>query len=276
MRSYSKPQAALNPLLSAIVWLAALVGGVPSVGAQEVSTDASSASSVSPAARAGGNAHFAPEDIGDSMLTHRRYQGAIEAYKTAPGDSSAVWNKMGIAYQMLFNTKDAARCYKESLRLDPGNAWALNNLGTVYDSQGDLAGAEALYRKGLMLDPNSARIAMNLGTILMLKKKFREGSDLYRRALALDPDVFNNTGTPISRSGVPVKLRGVVNYYKARGCAQAGRDDCVIRFLGRALAEGFTSSEKVARDRNFSYLHGNPAFQRLIAPEPITAMPSIP
>jgi len=41
---------------------------------------------------------------------------------------------MGIAYQMMFNLADAARCYQASLRLDPKNARVFNNLGTVYDS----------------------------------------------------------------------------------------------------------------------------------------------
>ena len=26
--------------------------------------------------------------------------------------TAAIWNKMGIDYQMMFNSKDAARCYK--------------------------------------------------------------------------------------------------------------------------------------------------------------------
>ncbi len=42
---------------------------------------------------------------------------------------------MGIAYQMMFNVKDATRCYNASLKLDPKNPQVLNNLATVYDSQ---------------------------------------------------------------------------------------------------------------------------------------------
>ena len=45
-------------------------------------------------------------------MAHQRYQAAIEAYKKAPQDSAAVWNKMGIAYQMMFNLEDAIRCYQ--------------------------------------------------------------------------------------------------------------------------------------------------------------------
>ena len=45
-------------------------------------------------------------------MAHHRYQAAIEAYKQAPQNSAAVWNKMGIAYQMMFNLPDATRCYE--------------------------------------------------------------------------------------------------------------------------------------------------------------------
>src|SRR5579863_7854816 len=78
-----------------------------------------------------------PEELADSLMTHQRYQAAIESYKKAPQDSAAVWNKMGIAYQMMFNLVEATSCYQRSLKIDPKNANVLNNLGTVYDSQKD-------------------------------------------------------------------------------------------------------------------------------------------
>ena len=162
-------------------------GGFLALKAQQAPTEASPAlvARISPEAR------FTPEDLGDSMLIKKRYQKAIEAYKNASQSSALVWNKMGIAYQMMYDMKNAARCYRESLRRNPGNAWALNNLGTVYQSTGDLAQAEKLFRRGFELDPRAARIAMNLGTVLMARNKFSEGSDFYKRALALAPDVFD-------------------------------------------------------------------------------------
>jgi len=45
------------------------------------------------------------EELGDTLSVHRRYQAAIEEYGKATS-SAAVWNKMGIAYQMMFNLKD--------------------------------------------------------------------------------------------------------------------------------------------------------------------------
>jgi len=53
-----------------------------------------------------------PEEVGDSMMAHQRYQAAIEAYKKAPRDSPNVWNKMGISYQLMLDAEDASRCYQ--------------------------------------------------------------------------------------------------------------------------------------------------------------------
>ena len=48
-------------------------------------------------------------------MAHQRYQAAIEAYKKAPTNEPAVWNKLGIAYQLMF---DLDRCEAE-LRESP-------------------------------------------------------------------------------------------------------------------------------------------------------------
>ena len=102
-----------------------------------------------------------PEQIGDSLMAHQRYQAAIEAYRKAPPDDATTWNKMGIAYQMMFNMTEAMRCYQKSLKLSPKNSNVLNNLGTAYDAQKDYRAAEKMYRKALKIDPNArtARIA---------------------------------------------------------------------------------------------------------------------
>src|SRR5579859_3765514 len=87
-----------------------------------------------------------PEQLGDALMAHQRYQAAIEAYKKAAGKDPAVWNKMGIAYQLLFNQTDAMHCYEVSHKLDPKNANVLNNLGTVFDAMKQFHNAERQYR----------------------------------------------------------------------------------------------------------------------------------
>ena len=208
-----------------------------------------------------------PEDVGDSMLIQRRYHEALDAYGKVTDRSPDLWNKMGIAYEMMFDLKDAARCYKKSLGLKSDSAKAMNNLGTVYEMQGDYNKAADLYRKALKLSPDSARISINLGTNLIVRGKYSDGSHMYARALALDPDVFEDPDTLVSKGIAPLSQRRALNYYKALACAQAGLSERAIQFLQKAVNEGFTGLKKAAQSSSFVRLHGNPKFEQLIDQE---------
>ena len=206
-----------------------------------------------------------PEQLGDSLSAHQRYQAAIESYKKAPEDSADVWNKMGIAYQMMFNLQNAERCYKKSLKLDPKNAAVLNNLGTVYDSMKNFSSAEHMYRKALKIDANSALIHKNLGTDLMAQHRYKQGWTNYQAALALDPLIFQDSSNLHVDNPASAEDRGAMNYYMARGCVRAGQNDRAIEYLRMALNEGFTSPKKLVADSDFASLHGSPAFEQMLA-----------
>jgi tetratricopeptide (TPR) repeat protein len=196
---------------------------------------------------------------------HQRYQEAIEAYRKAPSDSAGVWNKMGIAYQMMFNLYDAERCYRASLKLDPKNPRVLNNLGTVYDSLKEFSEAERMYRKAVKVDPNAALIYKNLGTSLLSQHKYKKGWEVYKTALTIDPHIFQATDSPRVDNPASAEDRGAMNYYMARGCVRAGMNDCAIEYLRMALNEGFTNPKKLEADNEFAGLRGLPAFERLLA-----------
>jgi tetratricopeptide (TPR) repeat protein len=207
-----------------------------------------------------------PEEVGDALMIHQRYQAAIEAYRKAPAGSATVMNKLGIAYQLMFNFDEAVRCYKASSKIDPASPRVYNNLGTVYDGLKQYRNAERMYRKALKLDPGSSLVLKNLGSDLLAQQKYKEGWDLYKAALALDPNVFEEPATSL-RVTNPVSLseRGAMNYYKAKGCLRAGMTDRAIDYLRMALNEGFTNPRKIAADSEFAGLRGVPAFERLLA-----------
>lgn len=261
MRRIDPRRSLRNSLLRATLLLSSLCLAPLTLPAQQAAAESASASPSIADIRA----HVTPEDMGDSLLFHRHYQQAIDQYRKAQSDSPDVWNKMGIAYQMLSDLKDAERCYKESLRLKPVNELALNNLGTVYELLGSYAKAETLYRKALQLDPDYAQFAMNLGTNLMIQAKYNRGAAMYKRALALDPHVFEQSVSPAIESGVPIEQRGAIHYYLARNCAQAGFNDRAVAYLKKALDEGFVTPDQVARDITFAALRALPAFQQLLA-----------
>lgn len=205
------------------------------------------------------------EQIGDSMSVRQRYQAAIAAYSKADPMTPAIWNKMGIAYQMMFAVKDAIRCYNTSLKLDPKNPQVMNNLATVYDSQKQFRQAEKLYRKALKLDPKSALIHRNLGSNLMAQHKYKKGAESYRAALAIDPQIFtSHTGASV-QNPASAQDRGALHYYMARGCVSAGNSECAIQNLRLALNEGYTNVRKIVTDEFFASIRELPGFQQLIA-----------
>lgn len=205
------------------------------------------------------------EQIGDSLMARQHYQAAIAAYSKSPKLTAAIWNKMGIAYQMMFNDNDASRCYKESLKLEPDNPQTLNNLGTVYASMKSYGAADRMYRKALKLDPKSARILKNYGTNLLAEHKYNKGWEIYKQALALDPEVFANSDGPTVEDPSNIQERGAMNYYMAAGCAHAGYVECALQYLRLALDEGFTTRKKVQADAEFASIRENPSFKQLLA-----------
>jgi tetratricopeptide (TPR) repeat protein len=206
-----------------------------------------------------------PEQLADSLAAHQHYQAAIEAYAKIPAKSASLWNKMGVAYQMMFNMKDATRCYKESFRLSAHDPLVLNNLGTVYDSQRRYKAAERIYHRALKIDPRSAAILENLGTNLLAQHKNNEGWDAYKKALAADPKIFQNHSGPKVGNPGSLEERGAMNYYMARACSLAKLTDCALQHLEVALDEGFITPKKVATDVDFASLRDEPAFQQLLA-----------
>jgi len=206
-----------------------------------------------------------PEQVGDSLVAHQRYQAAIAAYSQSPAMTADIWNKMGIAYQLMFNSRDATRCYKESLKLDPANSQVLNNLGTVYASLKQYGQADRMYRKALKLDAKSALVLKNYGTNLLAEHKYHKGWEMYQQALAIDPGIFADHSGPTIENPSDVQERGAMNYYMAAGCARAGYTDCALQYLRLALDEGFTTRKKVEADSQFASLRENPAFKQLLA-----------
>jgi tetratricopeptide (TPR) repeat protein len=204
-------------------------------------------------------------EIGDWLVSERRYEAAINAYASSAEMTARVWNKMGIAYQLMVNSNEAIRCFKESLKLNPGDPKVWNNLGVVYESQQDWGAAERMYRKALKLDPHFALTYKNLATNLFAQRKYSQGSDAYQQAMAIDPGIFAEGKNPTVGNPAAVHERGAMNYYIALACVRAGQYDRALDHLRTALDEGFADPKKVVSNSEFASLRGNPAFQQLLA-----------
>jgi len=206
-----------------------------------------------------------PEQLGDSLSGHQRYQAAIAAYSKITDPSAEVWNKLGIAYQMMFNPKDAIRCYTASLKLNSHNSTVLNNMGTVYDSLKQYGTAERYYRKAIKIDPHSALVFRNIGSNQLAQHKYKKGWEFYQAALKINPQIFETRSGASVQNPASAQDRGAMHYYMAKSCVTAGNSTCAIQNLRLALNEGYTNPKRIADDGSFATLRELPAFQQLIA-----------
>ncbi|HEV2324472.1 MAG TPA: tetratricopeptide repeat protein [Terracidiphilus sp.] len=209
---------------------------------------------------------LSPELIGDVAAAHQHFRAAIAAYAKAPQMTAVLWDKTGIAYEMLHDFGGAIRCYQEALRLNPDFAEVYNNLGTLYGLARNFAKADRNYRMALKLDPNSPRFLRNLGTNLLAERKFAAGWAAYRQALAIDPGIFD-VGGPTVGSAASVHNRGAMYYYIALGCARIGDANCAVENLRAAVDRGFADPKQIAEDERFATLRRNHAFQLFLKEE---------
>lgn len=265
MSSFDKRVLPASVLMAAIVGASGL--GLAQAPAPQSPEPPSKAASQSANSTSSPAFQATPEQLGDSLMAHQRYQAAIEAYKKAPRNDAAAWNKMGIAYQLMFNLTDAMHCYRTSHKLDPKNSNVINNLGTVYDALKEYHNAEKMYRKALKIDPNSALIRKNLGTNLLAQHKYQKGWEQYVAALKLDPEIFGRSTRPRVENPASISDRGAMNYYLAKGCVRAGMPERAVEYLRMAINEGYITPKKVISDGEFATLHDLPAFKELMASE---------
>jgi len=221
-----------------------------------------------PAASQNGSApavifHPTPENLGDSLMARQQYQAAVDQYRQAT-PTPELLNKMGVAYQLYFDVRDAGRCYREALRKDPKNAKYLNNMGSIYMANREYTRAVKTFRKAVQYDPQSALYQKNLGTALFADRSYKKGWVAYQEALKLDPEIFDHSGSVRVENPGTIQDRGAMNFYMAKGCMKAGLPDRAIEYLRMALNEGFTTPKKVIADAEFNPLHNMPAFLQMM------------
>jgi pentatricopeptide repeat protein len=206
-----------------------------------------------------------PEQIADSLMAHQRYQAAIEEYRKVNPMSPDSWNKMGVAYQMMFDNRQAEQCYRKALKLDPKNAVSMNNMGSIYMAEKEYGEAEKAYRRAVKLDSHTALFRKNLGTAYLSHRKYKKGWEAYQEALAIDPQIFDHANSVRVQNPSSVQDRGAMNFYMAKGCVKAGMPEKAVYYLRLALNEGFTTPKKIMADAEFAVLYDNTEFQQMLA-----------
>jgi tetratricopeptide (TPR) repeat protein len=212
------------------------------------------------------------EGRGDQLRSEKNYLDAMDYYQAATiktGGTASLMNKMGICNLMLQRYKDARKDFSRAVKKDHSHADAYNNLGVVYYQQRDYGKAIKNYEKAVSLNL-SASYYSNLGAAYFAKKQFEKAAYNYAKALELDPDIFER----VSRAGVQAQLpspddRARYDYVLAKLYARMGSADRSLRYLKKAMEDGYKDIGNVYKDHEFSNLRKDPRFTELMAAKTI-------
>ncbi|MFH0851482.1 MAG: tetratricopeptide repeat protein, partial [Candidatus Peregrinibacteria bacterium] len=147
------------------------------------------------------DAYVAHVNLGNIQRYRGEEEQAIASYRTAidimikkgrtgPGldrSLSKTLSNLASAQREENDFAAAQSSYREALRLNPQNVYALLGLGVVAGQQGDHASAERYYRQAILSAPDFAPAPLNLGALLVGMGRLEEGVTAYRTALDLNP-----------------------------------------------------------------------------------------
>ena len=208
------------------------------------------------------------EGRGDQLRSEMNYLDAVDYYQAATakaGGTAALMNKIGICNLMLQRYKEARKDFSRAVKKDPDHSDAYNNMGVVYYQQKDYGKAIKNYEKACSLN-QWASYYSNLGAAYFAKKQFEKAAYNYSKALELDPDIFER----VSHAGVQAQLpspddRARYDYVLAKLYARMGVPDRSLRYLKKAMEDGYKDIANVYKDHEFSDLRKDPRFGELMA-----------
>jgi tetratricopeptide (TPR) repeat protein len=206
------------------------------------------------------------EERADIYMARKSYAEAIDCYHRAlkqQGFSSAqLWNKLGIAYQLDMDYRAARKAYQKATKLQANFAEPWNNLGTTYFLENKFRKSAKYYQRAIKRSPDSASFHMNLGASFSRMKKFPEAVEQYREALRLDPNVLrehSSTATVVAAHGSDVEFY----FYLAKVFASLSRPEDSVRYLRRALEDGFKDLKRLDEDPDFQKISHDPGYVEL-------------
>ena len=226
----------------------------------------------SPSARPPQTKELTLEERADIFMARKNYEDAADYYyrslKLASFKNPVVWNKLGIAYQVQTKYNSAQKAYNNAVRVNKNFPEAWNNIGTVYCMEKKYGKSVKYYQRAIDIMGNNASFHLNLGTSYYHLKKFDLAVAEYRTALGIDPKVMaqeSAVGTVVHASGTGVEFY----FYLAKAYASIGDADEAVRYLRRALEDGFSDQKRITGDPDFNKISNYPAFVELMNHPPV-------
>jgi tetratricopeptide (TPR) repeat protein len=261
-------------ILAAAFWLAVGVPAFTQQGESPAKGTGIPGPSVSPEgtpSTPSQTARLSNEDRADIFMARKSYHDALDYYQRALKDKTnqnpRIWNKIGIARQNLQELSEARRAYKEAIRLRKDFSEPYNNIGTTYYLNDQAKKSLKWYRQAIERDPSNPAYHYNLGTALYATKRFKEAIESYQRVLDLDSNFFtsrSNVGTTLQARPADAKYF----FYIAKVFAHNNRFEEAVRYLRRALEDGFKDFEMIDQDPDFKIMAEFPPYVELRATPP--------
>lgn len=212
------------------------------------------------------------EERGDICMARKNFADAADYYARALNDPSAkkaeLWNKLGIAYQQVNKFRYAQKAYMNAAHTDKTFAEAFNNIGTLYFMTKKYGKSVGYFQRALKLRGDVAVFHLNLGSAYYHLKRYPPAVHEYRAALALDPAILtpeSGTGTVVSAGQTDVEYY----FYMAKALASMGNADLAVRYLRRALEDGYKHPQRIKVDPDFKKISQYPAFVELMRNPPV-------
>jgi len=227
---------------------------------------------VSPPADVPAHRELTLQQRADIFMARKNYADAADYYyralKQATFNDPALWNKLGIAFQQENKFHSARQAYTKATRVDENFAEGWNNIGTVFFMEKKYGKSVPYYQKAIKLKGDTAAFHLNLGTSYYHLKKIDEAVEEYRTALGLDPKVAvqnSAVGTAIHAGATDMEFY----FYMAKAFASIGNAEESVRYLRRALEDGFKGAAQIGEDPDFKKISQYPDFVDLMRNPPV-------
>jgi protein O-GlcNAc transferase len=130
------------------------------------------------------------ETIGDLLIRRKAFSEAVRYLRRGiqidPYSSTSHY-LLGLAYQGLYDWKNASEEFATAIDMDPKDVRAWESCGKVLINLGRLEEAESYLRKALELDPKFADTLVDYGQLSLRRGKAEDASIFFSRALELHP-----------------------------------------------------------------------------------------
>ncbi len=129
-------------------------------------------------------------------------------------------NTLALCYEKSGQMDKSLRIYEHLVRLEPGNALAMNNLAYTLVLQGkSLFRAHTLARKAVAQEPENASYLDTLGWILFKTRRYQQAQEMLEKAMHLNPDeieIMEHLRQVYEKRGFPVKASEMQERIKRR------------------------------------------------------------